>query len=761
MGGFLESVFEFLLKYRPIVYEKGRLVFATPWPLYVLILAGVAALALALFAYTRAQARSRRDLVVLTSLRVTVLGLLLFCLARPTLLIPTVIPQRNFLGVLIDDSRSMAIADLDDGSRIGVAQRAFGAPDSALRAALEERFLLRFYRFSQGTERVEDPSAITPSGAGTDVAQALETARRELAAVPLAGLVVMTDGADNSESSLTQSLLALRSSSVPVYTVGLGRERFERDVQITRVETPRSALQGSSLVVDLVVEQSGFDRRRIPLNVEDDGRIIASQEIRLPSEGESATVRVRFEVEDAGPRIFRFHIPALAGESVVENNEQRALIVVEDQPRKILYFEGEPRFEVKFIRRAVGGDENIRVVTLQRTAENKFLRLDVDDADELSGGFPRTREELFGYRGLILGSVDASYFSHDQLRMIEEFVAQRGGGLLMLGSRHSFARGGYAGTPLEDVLPVRLPAGDDDFYAEVTVEPTRLGLSHPATQIAGDIDESASRWQTLPAVSAVNAIRDVKPGASALLTGSGPGLDGVLIVLAYQRYGRGKSLALPIQDSWMWQMHADVPLDDMSHETFWRQLLRWLVNSVPDPVMAEPERDRVEPGEATSLRAEVRDETYLQVNNARVSARVTAPSGAETEIPLEWAVDADGEYDGTLRLQEPGVHRVSVTARKGGALIGEHTTYVEAGDVAREYFNAEMRAPLLRDIAEQTGGRFYTEADLDALPEDVSLTDSGTTVLEERDLWDMPLIFLALLGLVSTEWLHRRRRGLV
>jgi hypothetical protein len=262
-------------------------------------------------------------------------------------------------------------------------------------------------------------------------------------------------------------------------------------------------------------------------------------------------------------------------------------------------------------------------------------------------------------------------------------------------------------------------------------------------------------------VSAVNAIRDVKPGASALLTGSGPGLDGVLIVLAYQRYGRGKSLALPIQDSWMWQMHADVPLDDMSHETFWRQLLRWLVNSVPDPVMAEPERDRVEPGEATSLRAEVRDETYLQVNNARVSARVTAPSGAETEIPLEWAVDADGEYDGTLRLQEPGVHRVSVTARKGGALIGEHTTYVEAGDVAREYFNAEMRAPLLRDIAEQTGGRFYTEADLDALPEDVSLTDSGTTVLEERDLWDMPLIFLALLGLVSTEWLHRRRRGLV
>lgn len=761
MGGFLESAFEFLFKYRPIVYEKGRLVFATPWPFYVLILVGVAALALALLAYGRARARSRRDLVVLTSLRAAVLGLLLFCLARPTLLIPTVIPQRNFLGILIDDSRSMAIADLDDGGRMGVAQRAFGAPDSALRAALEERFLLRFYRFSRGTERVEDPSVITASGAGTDLAQALETARRELAAVPLAGLVVMTDGADNSESSLTESLLALRSSAVPVYTVGLGLERFERDIEITRVETPRSALKGSSLVVDLVVEQSGFDRRRVPLNVEDGGRIVASQEIRLPPRGESATVRVQFEVEESGPRRFRFHVPALAGESVVENNEQWALIVVEDEPRKILYFEGEPRFEVKFIRRAVAADENIRVVTLQRTAENKFLRLDVDDADELAGSFPRTREELFGYRGLILGSVEASYFSHDQLSMIEEFVAQRGGGLLMLGSRHSFARGGYGGTPLEDVLPVRLAVGEDDFYAEVTVEPTRLGLSHPAMQIAGDMEESAARWRAMPAVSAVNAIREVKPGASALLTGSGPALDGALIVLAFQRYGRGKSLALPIQDSWMWQMHADVPLEDMTHETFWRQLLRWLVNSVPEPVMVEAERDRVGAGEAVALRAEVRDETFLQVNNARVSARVTAPSGAEIELPLEWAVDADGEYEGEVRPEESGVHRVSVSARKGGELIGEHTTYLEAGDVAREYFNAEMRAPLLREIAEQTGGRFYTQGDLDALAEDVSFTDSGTTVLEERDLWDMPLIFLALLGLVSAEWLQRRRRGLI
>jgi uncharacterized membrane protein len=130
----------------------------------------------------------------------------------------------------------------------------------------------------------------------------------------------------------------------------------------------------------------------------------------------------------------------------VENNRREVLIRVADREEKILYFEGEPRFEVKFLRRAVDGDHNLRVVTLLRTSENKFYRVGVDDAEELSGGFPKTREELYKYRGLILGSIEASFFSAEQLRMIGEFVSERGGGLLMLGGRHSFSEGGYAGT---------------------------------------------------------------------------------------------------------------------------------------------------------------------------------------------------------------------------------------------------------------------------------------------------------------------------
>ncbi|MGD8867370.1 MAG: hypothetical protein PVI01_07060 [Gemmatimonadales bacterium] len=764
MAAMFESVFEFLFKYRPVVFERGRLAFDAPASTVALVGIGVLVLAVVAVAYARARTKQRRDAILLATLRIAALGLLAFALLRPMLLIPTVVPQRNFLGILIDDSRSMAIADRDGAPRSAFVQDAFGAPDSALREALGERFMLRFFRFSRRTERLDSLPELSSSGGRTELAQALDAARRELSAVPLSGLILVSDGADNSGAPLTESLLSLRAGGIPVYAIGVGEERFDRDIQLSRVETPRSVLQGSSLAVDLAVEQSGYAGQTVAVQVEDEGRIVATREVRLPEDGGTAAVRIQFTATDPGPRRFRFRIAPRPGEQVVENNEHEALIVVEDRREKILYFEGEIRPEVKFIRRAVDEDENLHVVVLQRTAENKFLRLGVDDADELAAGFPRRREELFSYRGLVLGTVEASFFTHDQLKMIEEFVSQRGGGLLVLGGRRSFGSGGYGGTPLADVLPVEIPQvdgeGNGGFFAELSVEPTRFGSSHPATQIADDMEASARRWRELPAVTTVNPVFDVKPGASTLLIGRAAGIEEPLVVLAYQRYGRGKALALPIHDSWIWQMHADMPLDDMTHETFWRQLLRWLVSYVPEPVAAAAAQDRVSPQEAVQINAEVQDETYLRVNNAEVVARITTPSGAEREIPMDWAIDADGEYRASFVPEESGLHTVTVTARKNGEFIGEHVTYVAAENLPTEYFDAEMRAPLLRRIADQTGGRFYTPETVTTLPEDVSFTESGTTVIEERDLWDMPVIFLLLLGFMAGEWTLRRRRGL-
>jgi uncharacterized membrane protein len=624
--------------------------------------------------------------------------------------------------------------------------------------------VLRYFRFSSSADRLSSAADLKYGGTATHLGQALERARDELAGLPLAGLVMVTDGADTSDVALDEPLASLKARSIPVFPVGVGQDHFARDIQVTRVETPRTTLKGTSLAVDVVVSQTGYAGSTVALQVEDNGRIVNSQDVTLPPDGQSATVRVNFTANDAGPRLFRFRIQPQAGEQVTQNNARDAMVEVTDRREKVLYMEGEPRPEAKFVRRAVSDDENLAVTILQRTAEDKYLRLDVGSPDEVVGGFPKTREELFAYRAIILGSVEAASFSPDQLRMLADFVSKRGGGLLMLGGRRSFAEGGWAGTPVAEVLPIEFensPRGNNtsEYLAHVTVHPTRAGAVYPVTQLADTEKASATKWDNMPTVTAVNMVRSVKPGATVLLTGTTDTRQ-EQVVLAYQRYGRGKSLAFPIQDSWLWKMDATVPVEDTTHATFWRRLVRWLVDGVPDPVELTTGIDRVEPGEPLKLTAEVVDPAFVEVNDARVIAQITGPSGKTSEIPLEWTVEKDGEYRGQFVPDEPGTYEVKTTAVRDGKELGTSVMHARASAGDAEYFDAAMRSSLLTRVAEETGGAFFTPDTAAALPEAINYSGRGVTVVEERDLWDMPIILIAMLGLIAAEWGYRRKRGL-
>jgi hypothetical protein len=232
------------------------------------------------------------------------------------------------------------------------------------------------------------------------------------------------------------------------------------------------------------------------------------------------------------------------------------------------------------------------------------------------------------------------------------------------------------------------------------------------------------------------------------------------IVLAYQRYGRGKALVFPIQDSFIWKMDATIPVTDMTHATFWRRLVRWLVDDVPDPVAITTRVDRVEPGEEIKLTAEVVDPAFVEVNDAQVLAKVTAPSGKTVEVPMQWIVTRDGEYRASFVPDERGTYSVTGTATRGPQNLGSSAMHTRASAGDGEYFDAAMRSSLLRRIAEETGGRFFTPSDASRLPEAISYSGRGVTVVEQRDLWDMPVILLLLLGLIAAEWGLRRKRGL-
>ena len=802
-------MFEFLFKYRPIAFEEGQITLGAPSWMWVAVIIALALGSAATVSYAFAKGKTnRRDRILLSVCRVALFGAVAFCLLQPTLVISTVAPQQNFVGVLFDDSRSMGLADVDGSPRGSLIQEHF-AVDSELTPRLSERFSLRHFRFAANTSRIEGPERLTFDGTRTDIASALETATAELAGIPLAGLVLVSDGAANTSSSLTDALIPLQATGVPVFTVGVGEEVISPDIELGRVEMPRAALQGSSLFVDVIVTQRGLrDGSRVPLVVEDEIRVLASEEIELGADGDPVVARVPIRLDRVGPHAVTFRIAPQQGERVTENNQRTVHLDVRGGREKVLYFEGEPRFEVKFMRRAVADDDNLQLVVLQRTAESKFLRLDVDDGSELEFGFPSERRELYRYRALVLGSVEASFFTHDQLNMIADFVSERGGGLLLLGGGRSFAEGGWTGTPVEEVIPVLMSQGSgggaggtdtpesgpaegikevtgdglesnrtgpfgpaDRFFAEVKVRPTQAGLNHPSVRLDADPGAVAERWEALPPVTLVNPVSAVRPGATVLLTGNTEVLSGAgwvgpenenveQAVLSFQRYGRGKAIALTIQDSWLWQMHADVPVDDMAHEMFWQQMIRWLVDGVPEPVRVVAERERVEPGENVRIVTVVADSTYAEVNGASVAARVTAPSGVIQETPAEWTVERDGEYAFSFNPTELGEYEVEVSAQRDGEALGTARTYLVAARSDEEYFAAGQDAAALRDIAEETGGRHYTAQTLSTLPEDIELSGAGVTLVDRLDLWDMPVLFFLVLALMGFEWGWRRRRGL-
>ena len=756
-----DALFRSFFELSPVVFTQGEFRFAASTGSYVAAVAVAVAAALAIYAYRKGHGRPAQRMT-LVAIRLAILAIILVCMFRPLLVVRAAVPQQNFLGVLLDDSRSMQIADVDGQPRASFVKSEFGASDRGLLKALSERFTVRTFRFSSAATRTTQESELTFGGSQSRLGAALSGVRQELAGLPVAGLVMVSDGADTADAALGEAILGLKAEGLPVFTVGVGRETLSKDIQVGRVVTPKTALKGTTLMVDVVLSQSGFDGQKVTLDVEDEGTLVSTQQVSLPDAGTPASVPVRFTVNEAGPRVLRFRVSPQEGELVTENNAREALIDVRDRKEKILYFEGEPRYEYKFIRRAIPEGDNLIVTSLIRTADNKYMRQGVDGPDELVAAFPKTREELFAYRSLVIGSLEAAALTGDQLKMIAEFVDRRGGGLLMLGGPRAFAEGGWTGTVVADVLPVVLdrnkvqPKGS---VARLSIKPTRAGAATAVTQLGATEQASAERWNTLPVVTAVNRVDGVKPGATVLLTGTDES-RAERPMLIFQRYGRGKTFAFLPQDSWVWQMHATMAVDDLTHENYWRQLLRWLVEGVPDQVEGALTTERVEPGEGATLTANVVDPSFVELNDAAVMATVTAPDGTISDVPMSWDGEHPGQYQATVPTKAPGWYEAKIAATRAGKSVGSAVTHFRAAPGDAEYFDATMHAGTLRRIADETGGRFYEAASTSSLADDLRYTGRGVTTVEEHELWHMPIVLLLLVGLLCAEWGYRRVVGL-
>ena len=437
------------------------------------------------------------------------------------------------------------------------------------------------------------------------------------------------------------------------------------------------------------------------------------------------------------------------------------LINVGEKKMRILYFEGEPRWEFKFIRRAVEDDPSVEIFTVLRTTQNKTYRQSttgVVDAHELENGFPTKPEDLFRYDGLIIGSVEASYFSNEQQAMIRDFADRRGGGVLFLAGRFTLSDGAYAKTPMAEMMPLRLLPDKTWSRDFATAALTDAGKESVITRVEEDRDQNIARWLKMPQVANYAEMGTPKPGAEVLMTVAEAGHRPTPL-LAIQNYGHGRVGVFATAGSWRWKMLQDHT--DRSHAMFWQQLLRWMVNETPGQVLSSTPHQVLADDTQVPLRVSVRDKTYQTVSGATVQTTVVRPDGSSDVVELKPDPLEPGTYEGEYTADKPGTYVAETIAHQDKTELGRDTITFRREDGVAENFGAAQNRDLLEKLSSDTNGTYYTPGNAKKLSGEVAVSEAGITAHDNLDIWDMPILFLLVILIRGGEWLLRRKWGVV
>ncbi len=752
-------MFELLFKYPASAFSKGQLVLLGAWPVWTLVLAiaaGAAALGWLVW---------RRRLVLgplgraasLWVLQAAFLALLLLMLWRPALSIATLKPQQNIVGVLIDDSKSMAIAE-NGATRRDQAAKAL---DSGLLQSLKDRFQVRLYRVGDGAARMEKTEQLNAAAPVTRLSDALRQVAAESSNLPVGAFVLLTDGADNSGGVDPETIATLRQHRIPVHTVGFGFEALSHDVELSDLQLPPRTLADSRVLAQVAIRQSGFAGQSVRLTLRDSGKALASQSVVLGSDGAEQIVSVLFNAGPAGVRNLEASIEPLQGEANASNNRLTRVMDVDGAKPRVLYIEGEPRWEFKFIRRAIDEDKSLKLASILRTTQNKIYRQGVESENELAQGFPTKPEELFAFQGLIIGSVEANWFTNSQQELIKEFADRRGGGVLFLGGRFGLSDGGYNQPPFAEMLPVDLPSGKNTYHPQsaATVELTQAGRDSLLTRLIDNPDANVERWKKLPYLMNWQDPGSPKKGALTLVEMSPGGSTRKLPALITENYGHGRTAVFATSGSWRWQMLQ--PLADQTHEIFWQQMLRWLVSGSPGRLVLTTSKSLLADQQRVHLRAEVRDKLYETASDAQVEAHILGPDGLSERVALRPDPRERGVYTADWDAPKPGSYLTEAIARRGDEELGRDVLTFRREDGVAENFHTEQNRELLEKLSSQTGGRYYRPGEVKQLANEIEYSESGITVRETRDLWNMPVVFLLALALRASEWVLRRRWGVI
>jgi uncharacterized membrane protein len=737
-----------------------HLAYPLPWWLALVLASAIGGVTFA--AYRRPLAPlTRSQRAVLVVCRALVLTTVVLFLFRPIVLVPTGGGNGSIVPVLVDVSRSMRLNDAGGQTRLA---RAVALVRTNIVPALSRHFKPELYTVG---DRVEPARLDRLSGDGrqSDLSGALAAIRERYRGQQIAGIVLLSDGGDTG-----QHAAAVTAAGAPVFAVGLGSPDGIRDHEVTSVTAGDQRLDQESVDLHVVAASSGFGRAPFQLRVLAGGTELEGRRVVPPADGAPIEEVFTVSPDPVSPTLYTVEIPADESEAVAENNARSVLVNPAGRKRRLLIIEGAPGFEHSFMKRAWARDPALEVDSVGRKGKNAegqdtfFVQAPADRTAALTRGFPARREDLFTYDGLVIANVEGDFFTRAQLAMAADFVAERGGGLLVVGAR-SFGQRGLAGTPLEDVLPVELDerrgalvqtAAGGASAAQNKVIVTPEGVQHPAMRIGNSAEETRRRWSALPPLAGGAPLGGPRPGAAVLAVASSA-TGGMFPVVAVQRYGRGRSMVFAGEASWRWKML--LASSDRSYEFFWRQAARWIAGSSVDPItIAAPESAGA--GDELSIAVEVRDAAFAPVADAAVDATLTVPGGPPRVIRMRRSDRVAGQYEAHVRVEGPGAYRLDADARRGDVRLGRAVRWLYVGGVDREFTDPRLNEAWLRRVARASGGRYVRPADASRIVGWLEDATPQQAAPERRDAWHEPWVFAVIVALLSGEWILRRRWGL-
>ena len=751
------------------------------------------------------------------------LGLLTLaaCLVEPLWTTQRARPGANLFAILADNSQGMGIKDRDARETRGQFLHHLLTQESALwPAKLDQNFQVRRYLFDSRLQSTRDFSELAFDGRSTALATSLRDISERYRGQPLSGVLLFTDGnaTDLPDGKFDATGLP------PIYPVVIGTDDPIRDVALQKVSVSQTAFEDAPVNIQADATGAGYSGRPLTAQVLDaTGKKVAEQSLRAPADGEATAFRFQLKPEAPGLSFYRvqaaaqdemgeFEQPSTSAEATLANNRRLVLVNRGKGPHRILYIAGQPKWEYRFMHRALDEDEQLKLVSMIRIARREpkfafrgrpgessnplfrgfdnqeevekydqpvFIRLLPDGADsaELVGGFPKTAEELYSkYDAVVINDLEAEYFTRDQMTLLQKFVSERGGGFLMMGGADAFREGKYERTPVGDMLPVYLDhvtaAGDaKEFHLSLTHE----GWLQPWARVRNNEADEQKRIQVMPPFMTLNRVRDMKPGASSIASVKDE--HGVTHpALVVQRFGNGRVGALMLTDLWRWGMRDEASHKDM--DKAWRQMFRWLVSDVPNRIDLQVELAKNDPNQAMRLQVRVRDKAFKPMDN--VSAVLTirtvtsAPPGTNgvaspalrfatnsIRLPAEASPREPGLYEATYIPRETGGYLVeAVVTDATGAELGRAESGWTSDPAADEFSSLRPNRALLERIAQQTGGKVIAAEKLDDFA--TALPNRQAPIMEEvsAPLWNRSAVFLFALACFIGEWGLRRWKGL-